>query len=125
MSTFTNELGLTPSNSVKTVQNQDGAVLLDIRQGLCFSMNPVAALIWKQLGQGCNPMDVAHNLAKTFDISFEQASIDVQDFVHQLAHLQLVRQPQDVQLRLTGVGRLRAFFGRIWNPRQQGSTKAK
>jgi coenzyme PQQ synthesis protein D (PqqD) len=125
MDQLTQESTLRPSESVREADNQDGAVLLDVRQGLCFSMNPVAALIWKQLVQGCNSTDVAHNLARTFDISLEQASIDVQEFVHQLAQLQLLRQPTDVQPRLTGVGQLRAFLGRIWNPRQQNGTRAK
>jgi hypothetical protein len=30
---FQNELKVTPSDSVRAVQNQDGAVVLDIRQG--------------------------------------------------------------------------------------------
>jgi len=39
MNASKNELKLTPSDSVRAVQNQDGAVLLDIRQGLCLSMS--------------------------------------------------------------------------------------
>src|SRR5260221_8457560 len=116
---------LTPSPHVRVTQNVDGAVLLDIQQGQCFSMNPVATLIWKQLGQGCYPTDVAHNLAKTFDIPLEQASIDVQEFVHQLSELRLLRQPKHVQLRSTGVGRLRALLGRFRKSRQQNGTKDK
>src|SRR5882672_6254932 len=97
MKHFAQDTTLKPSESVRETESQDGAVLLDIRQGLCFSMNPVAALIWKQLLQGRHPADVAHNLARTFDISSEQASIDVQEFVRRLAQLQLLRQPKDLR----------------------------
>jgi hypothetical protein len=116
---------LKPSASVRKAESQDGAVLLDVRQGLCFSMNPVAALIWEQLGQGCSPMDIAHNLTKTFDISVEQASVDVQQFVHQLSQLQLLRPPKEAQLLVTRTGKLRAFLRRLRNPSQHNGTKAK
>src|SRR2546423_7552409 len=43
------------SENVRETITQDGAVLLDIEQGLCFSMNPVGARIWEMLKQGYPP----------------------------------------------------------------------
>src|SRR5437899_8129480 len=34
------------SSDVRSTYSEDGAVLLDIRKGLCYSLNPVAAQIW-------------------------------------------------------------------------------
>ena len=36
-------------DSVRETINQNGTVLLDIEQGLCFSMNRVGSMIWDML----------------------------------------------------------------------------
>ena len=35
--------------SVRETASEDGAVLLDIEQGICFSLNPVGLKIWELL----------------------------------------------------------------------------
>jgi len=54
-----------PSNWVREVSSQDGAAPLDIRQGICLSLNPVAALIWNQSGKPAN----RHRHALRHDLS--------------------------------------------------------
>ncbi len=34
------------SPNVRTTYSEDGAVLLDIKKGVCYSLNPVASRIW-------------------------------------------------------------------------------
>ena len=61
------ESSITLSKSVRETINQDGAVLLDIHQGLCFSMNPVGARIWEMLKQGYPPAAIVDGLEKEFE----------------------------------------------------------
>jgi hypothetical protein len=69
-----------PSNSVRQVENQDGSVLLDIRQGLCFSINPIGSKIWNMMKQEQSFDDIVDNLAAEFSIPKEQIRDDVREF---------------------------------------------
>ena len=84
--------GLYPSISVRVAETADGAILLDISQGLCFTINPVGAIIWKHIREGYDSCQIAQHLAQIFDISFEQARDDVQDFIDDLKQKQLVHE---------------------------------
>src|SRR2546429_5223951 len=39
------------SPDVRSTYSEDGAVLLDIQKGLCYSLNPVAARVWSTVEQ--------------------------------------------------------------------------
>ena len=90
---------LRPSHSIRQTDTQDGAVLLDVEQGICFSMNLIGTLIWKLLGSGSRPDEIAQHLATTFDIPFDQASADVQDFLEQLQRQKLLQRPDKIEPR--------------------------
>ena len=45
MKTDSNAIWLV-SPDVRSTYSEDGAVLLDIQKGLCYSLNPVAARVW-------------------------------------------------------------------------------
>src|ERR1700694_3498307 len=115
MSQLTETATLRHSDSIRQSDNQDGAVLLDIRKGQCFSMNPVAALIWRQIGEGLRPSEIAEDLARRFEISLDQAVSDVQEFVQQLKREQLLQQVEDERTRHSGLERLASIPGRLWN----------
>lgn len=80
------------SASVRTAETQDGAVLLDVKQGLCFNVNPVGALIWKRICEGLEPRQIADHLVQLFDISPDQATSDVHEFLKDLKHKQLIHE---------------------------------
>jgi hypothetical protein len=82
-------------DSVKSTETQDGAVLLDVKQGLCFSINPVGMLVWKRVRDGCTTTQIAQYLAETFSISPEQARNDTQEFLHELMEKRLVQEEED------------------------------
>jgi hypothetical protein len=69
-----------PSNSVRESENQDGAVLLDIQQGLCFSINPMGSKIWNMMKQEQSFDHIVDNLAAEFSIPKEQVRGDVMEF---------------------------------------------
>lgn len=79
------------SPSVRLAETPDGAVLLDVTQGICFSINCVGVLIWKQAGEGRELDQIAEYIAETFNISLEQARIDTQEFLDVLKEKQLVQ----------------------------------
>ena len=70
-----------PSNSVREMESQDGAVLLDIQQGLCFSVNPIGSKIWQMMKQELSFDRIVDNLVAEFSIPKEQVRVDVMEFV--------------------------------------------
>ena len=84
-----------PINTAETVReaiNQDGAVLLDIKQGLCFSMNPVGARIWAMLKAGRTVDQVAHALELEFHAPRAQIETDLAEFLDNLKVRTLIRE---------------------------------
>lgn len=79
------------AKNVRTSFNQDGAVLMDIHGGSMLTLNPIGSIIWKQLGNGRSPVQIAENLASEFSIPREQALADVNEFIQQLEARQLIR----------------------------------
>lgn len=70
----------TPSESVRHSETQDGAVLLDIRQGVCFSINPVGSRIWNMLKEEQSFDSIVDRLAAEFMIPRQQLCSDVMEF---------------------------------------------
>jgi hypothetical protein len=73
-----------PSPSVRQTTTQDGAVLLDIEQGVCFSINAVGAKIWEMLKQSQSLNQIVDDLAAEFSVPKEQIRNDVIEFVAEL-----------------------------------------
>ena len=69
-----------PSPSVRESNGSDGAVLLDIQQGICFSLNPVGAKIWAFIKERKSTDDIIATLIKDFDVPEEQIRSDVAEF---------------------------------------------
>ena len=82
---------LSVSASVRLAETQDGAVLLDVQQGLCFSLNPVGTLIWKRLCDGCSVTQIVQSIAEACSISEEQARNDTDEFLQALIGKRLVQ----------------------------------
>jgi hypothetical protein len=83
------------AESVRETINQDGAVLLDIKQGLCFSMNPVGARIWEMLKQKCSVEEIARSLEKEFQVSRSQIEADIAEFIENLKTRKLISVAND------------------------------
>lgn len=76
------ELIGSPSDSVREIETQDGAALLDIQQGLCLSLNPAAMRIWRGLRLHKSLDQITDDLAAEFrDMPRQQIRADVIDFV--------------------------------------------
>jgi hypothetical protein len=82
------------SPGVRATCNQDGAVLLDIDHGLCYSLNAVAGRIWQviEAGQGRSSSDdIVEVLAQEFtEVPREQLMTDVDNCLRDLENRALV-----------------------------------
>jgi hypothetical protein len=97
---------------IRETMSEDGAVLLDIEQGICFSLNPVGLKIWELLKQGQSLDKVADALANEFPVSRQQLLADTQEFVGALEAKHLIRRPGQKQRRNSWFARLMRFSGR-------------
>ncbi len=90
----TSERAWTISPDVRSTQSEDGAVLLDIRQGLCFSLNAVGAKVWEKLEArqtGITLSQLVSELAPLFLVSTVQLTRDLEHYLHELEAKGLVR----------------------------------
>lgn len=92
-----------PSAGVRNINTQDGAVLLDIDQGLCFSMNPIGARVWEMLNMNHSIDCIADILASEFSVAREQVLEDVRGFVAQLQNQHLLVSTRETKKSTTGL----------------------
>ncbi len=78
---------------VRETASEDGAVLLDIEQGICFSLNPVGLKIWELLKTHHSVEEITDDLAQDFPISRSQILSDVVEFLQSLEAKRLIRRP--------------------------------
>lgn len=89
----TSERAWIVSPDVRSTQSEDGAVLLDIRQGLCFSLNVVGAKVWEKLEasqSGLTLSQLVGELTPLFAVSTDQLRTDLEQYLHELETKALV-----------------------------------
>ena len=97
---------------VRETASEDGAVLLDIEQGICFSLNPVGLKIWTMLKKRYSVDQVADELSREFAVPRQQVLTDTREFINALAAKRLVRRPQLEQTKPLSWVRRMTSFGR-------------
>ncbi len=83
------------SPDVRSTYSEDGAVLLDIRKGLCYSLNPVAARVWGTVEaspSGVNLRGLVDVMETHYKISHEQLERDVAEYLSKLEQMGLVQR---------------------------------
>ena len=113
--TNTSELVIAPG--VREVSSEDGAVLLDLEQGVCFSLNPVGLKIWELLKKGCSLEQIADALGREFPVSRPQLVSDATEFIAALEAKQLIRRPDQKTHKRSG------FFGNLLRRRRRISAQ--
>jgi Coenzyme PQQ synthesis protein D (PqqD) len=78
---------------VRETASEDGAVLLDIEQGICFSLNPVGVRIWELLKKRCSIDQIADALGKEFPVPRSQLLSDASEFIKALEGKHLIYRP--------------------------------
>jgi len=79
--------------AVRETASEDGAVLLDIEQGICFSLNPVGLKIWELLKKRYSIDHIVDALAQDFGVPRSQLLPDVAEFLQSLETKRLIRRP--------------------------------
>jgi hypothetical protein len=83
------------SSNVRATYSEDGAVLLDIRKGLCYSLNPVAARVWSTVAASLSGIDLrglADVMATHYKISHEDLERDINEYLTKLEEMGLVQR---------------------------------
>jgi hypothetical protein len=78
---------------VRETASEDGAVLLDVEQGVCFSLNPVGLRIWELLKKRCSLDQIADAMGQEFPVSRSQLLSDATEFLAALEAKHLIHRP--------------------------------
>jgi hypothetical protein len=62
-------------------------------------LNKTAAHIWEMCNGNCRSDEIADSLSKCFDVSLEEASVDVKDMIDKLEQLGLLKWVEGVTAR--------------------------
>ena len=79
--------------SVRETASEDGAVLLDVEQGICFSLNPIGLRIWELIKKRCSVDQIADSLAQDFSVPRAQLLSDAAEFIEALEAKRLIQRP--------------------------------
>jgi coenzyme PQQ synthesis protein D (PqqD) len=78
------------SEGIRSTHGQDGAIVLDIRQGQMFNLNFVGSRILKLLKDGSPQPEIVNEIVREFGVSRHLAENDVQQFLRTLEKSRLV-----------------------------------
>jgi Coenzyme PQQ synthesis protein D (PqqD) len=76
--------------TVRSTHGQDGAVVLDIRQGQMFNLNPVGSRILELLEKGATESEIVADISQSFGVSREVVEPDVREFIDSLTQHHLL-----------------------------------
>jgi hypothetical protein len=96
MQKMVNFADITIAPGVRETASEDGAVLLDIEQGICFSLNPIGCKIWAMLKQQYSLEQIADSLEREFHAPRPELLADICDFAAQLEARHLIRHGDDI-----------------------------
>jgi hypothetical protein len=74
------------SPDVRATYSEDGAVLLDIDKGLCYSLNVVGSRIWVAIESqpGIHLESILDSLQRDFQVAREQLRTDAEEYLSTL-----------------------------------------
>ncbi len=78
--------------SVRSVFSQDGAVVMEIKQGMMYTSNPVGGRIFELLSQGHSPDQVVGMISNECNVEQEMVRHDLETFLEQLRSYGLITQ---------------------------------
>ena len=82
------------SDTVRSTHNQDGAIVLDVRQGQMFNLNFVGSRILELLKRGSTESEIVDEIGREFGVGRELAENDVREFLRNLKKCQLVEEEE-------------------------------
>jgi Coenzyme PQQ synthesis protein D (PqqD) len=107
--TTNSNAGWCTSPNVRSTYSQDGAVLLDIRRGLCYSLNAVAAQVWRILEASPSGIELpalVDAMQTYYEVSHEELQHDVSECLSKLETMELVQRNGLVHASRAGTARV-------------------
>lgn len=83
-----------PAPEVRSIVDQDGAVILDLRYETMLILNATGGYIWERLRQGRLVEDIIADLARDTGMDASVVEPDVAAFMEQLKTKRLLLEPQ-------------------------------
>lgn len=80
------------SDTVRSTHNQDGAIVLDVRQGQMFKLNFVGSRILELLKSGSTDSEIVDEIDLEFGVGRELAENDVREFLQALKKCHLIEE---------------------------------
>jgi hypothetical protein len=80
------------SATVRSTHGQDGAIVLDVRQGQMFNLNFVGSRILELLKTGSTESAIVDEISREFGVTRDLAENDVLDFLQNLKKCHLVEE---------------------------------
>jgi hypothetical protein len=80
------------SDTVRSTHNQDGAIVLDVRQGQMFNLNFVGSRILELLKGGSTESEIVDEIGREFGVGRKLAENDVREFLQNLKKCHLVEE---------------------------------
>jgi hypothetical protein len=78
------------SHGIRSTHGQDGGIVLDVRAGQMFRLNPVGSRILELLKSGLTESAIADQIAKEFHVSDDRVGGDVREFLNSLTAYHLL-----------------------------------
>ena len=78
------------SDCVRSTHGQDGAIVLDIRQGQMFSLNLIGSRILELLESGSTEEQITDAISREFNANADTVSKDITNFLEELKAHKLV-----------------------------------
>jgi hypothetical protein len=69
------------SPGIRAVLSDDGGVLIDVNQGIMFSLNLIGSIIWKHLAEGLSPENIVDLISRECQVERDLVLTDMNDFV--------------------------------------------
>jgi hypothetical protein len=80
------------SATVRSTHNQDGAIVLDVRQGQMFNLNFVGSRILELLKSGSTESAIVDQISREFGVRRDLAENDVREFLQNLKKCHLLEE---------------------------------
>src|SRR5215210_8532294 len=69
---------------VRSLMDETGALLLDLKEGRYYSLNGVGARIWSRVETGMTPSQILEDLKRTYQVPAERLTEDLTAFVRSM-----------------------------------------
>jgi hypothetical protein len=80
------------TEGVRSTHSQDGAVVLDVRQGQMFNLNHVGSRIVELLKSGRSEPEIVQSISREFDVACDLVATDVREFIQALKKHRLIEE---------------------------------